>query len=332
MSKAKKIEFLLFDVESIADGNLIAAVKYPGEGLEPAAAVARFQEELRETQNGRDFIPHTFQIPIAVVVAKVDSDLNMVDLVSLDEPEFRSHVMTQQFWRGWEHYQHPTWVTFNGRGFDLPVMELAAFRYGLTLKDWFYSKGASYTHPRNRYNASTHLDLHEWLTNYGACWFRGGLDLAATLLGKPGKMSTKGHQVQEMWNAGELQDISDYCRCDVLDTYFVFLRTCVVSGKITLEREAELVDAAHKWLIERADGCKAYVDYLSCWGDWKNPFQESPDIATEAVAIESPELAIEITADKDTADKDSELDDKANREAAEASDAADATAGGASIS
>lgn len=283
MATAKKIEFLLFDVETIADGQLVAAVKYPTEELKPAEAIERFQEELRETQKGRDFIPHTFQIPIAVVVAKVDSDLNMVDLVSLDEPQFRSHVMTQHFWRGWEHYHHPTWVTFNGRGFDIPVMELAAFRYGLNLKDWFHNKGASYTHPRNRYNANAHLDLHEILTNYGSCWFRGGLDLAATLIGKPGKMATKGDQVQEMWNQGKLQEISDYCRCDVLDTYFVFLRTSVLNGRIDLAREAELVEQTHRWLVERSGECQAYVDYLSCWGDWKNPWEVVEEAATKPV-------------------------------------------------
>ena len=53
----------------------------------------------------------------------------------------------------------------------------------------------------------------------------GGLNLVANLLGKPGKMDVQGDMVQDMYNAGRLADINDYCRCDVLDTYFVFLRT-----------------------------------------------------------------------------------------------------------
>lgn len=275
MADAPNIEYLVFDVESVADGKLIADVQFPDQSLSPQDAIARFQEELRATQNGRDFIPHTFQLPTAVVIAKVDGDLNLVDLVSLDDPEFRPHVMTEHFWRGWEMYQRPTWVTFNGRSFDLPLMELAAFRYGLNLQDWFHSKGASYTHPRNRYNSSSHFDLHEWLTNFGATWFRGGLDLAATILGKPGKMCVKGYQVQEMWDAGKKQEISDYCRCDVLDTYFVFLRSCVLTGKITLQREQELVENTHRWLTERSTDCRAYQDYLAGWGDWQDPFQRT---------------------------------------------------------
>lgn len=289
MPNPTKPRYLLFDVESIADGDLIRAVRYPNEELQPADAVARFQEELRDTQNGRDFIPHTFQIPIAIVIAKVDEAFNLLDLVSLDEPQFRSHVMTDQFWRGWKHYEKPTWVTFNGRSFDLPIMELAAFRYGLTLAEWYESSGAAYKHPRNRYNDGAHLDLHEWLTNYGACWFRGGLDLAATLLGKPGKMSTKGHQVQELWEAGAVQEISDYCRCDVLDTYFVFLRSRVVCGELTLEREAELVAATHQWLIERSEHCQAYADYLTCWGEWPNPWKDEDDEASNEPSDDAPQ-------------------------------------------
>jgi predicted PolB exonuclease-like 3'-5' exonuclease len=288
MADAPKIEYLVFDVESVADGQLVADVQFPGEGLAPSDAIARFQAELREKQNGRDFIPHTFQVPTAVVVGKVDEAFNLVDLVSLDEPGFRPHVMTEHFWRGWEMYQRPTWVTFNGRSFDLPLMELAAFRYGLNLQDWFYAKGASYKHPRNRYNSESHFDLHEWLTNYGATWFRGGLDLAATILGKPGKMGVKGYQVQEMWEAGKTQAISDYCRCDVLDTYFVFLRSAVLTGSITLQRENELVEQTHRWLQERAAHCQAYQDYLEGWGDWQDPFHPvAPATSVEPSATDA---------------------------------------------
>ena len=57
----------------------------------------------------------------------------MLDLVALDEPQFRPHVITEHFWRGWESYQRPTLVSFNGRTFDIPLLELAAFRYGVSL-------------------------------------------------------------------------------------------------------------------------------------------------------------------------------------------------------
>jgi len=266
------VAHLVFDIETVADGELIAAAKYPTEtALSPIEAIARFQEEL-VLQSGKTFVPYSYQIPAAIVIAKLDKSYELIDLVSLDEPEFRPHVMTEHFWRGWESYGRPQWITFNGRGFDLPVMELAAFRYGLSVPNWFKNDSNSYSQPRNRFNVASHFDLQEFITNSGATWFRGGLDLLARLLGKPGKMDVKGEQVQEMYNAGQFKEISDYCRCDVLDTYFVFLRIMVMLGRIDREREKEIVDKARQWLVDRQPQCPVYETYLQRWTDPKDPW------------------------------------------------------------
>tara|TARA_R110002049_G_scaffold4601_5_gene32377 strand:- start:530188 stop:531012 length:825 start_codon:yes stop_codon:yes gene_type:complete len=266
----EQVSHLIFDVESVADGELIAKVRYPDENLSPAAAIKKYQDELME-QKGSTFIPHTFQVPIAVVIAKIAKDFRLIDIVSLDEPDFRSHVITAHFWKGWQVYRRPQWVTFNGRSFDLPLMELAAYRYGISLGDWFKDDG--YRSLRNRFNADAHLDLQELLTNHGAARMNGGLNLAAQLLGKPGKMGLTGDKVQEQYDAGDLQSISDYCRCDVLDTYFVFLRSMVLAGKAALEDEIKLVTEAKQWIEQRADDCEAYSDYLQGWGDWHDPWE-----------------------------------------------------------
>ena len=81
-----------------------------------------------------------------------------------------------------------------------------------------------------------------------------------------------------LWDAGHKMAISDYCRCDVLDTYFVFLRTQVLTGKISLREEIELVEDAKRWIEERADTCEAYASYLESWRSWHNPWQAAePD-------------------------------------------------------
>jgi predicted PolB exonuclease-like 3'-5' exonuclease len=267
------VRYLVFDVESVADGALVAKVRYPGQNLEPREAVARYRQELME-QYGNDFIPYTFQVPAAVVAAKVDASFHLLDLVALDEPQFRPHVITENFWRGWEAYQRPTLISFNGRTFDLPLLELAAFRYGLSLPGWFNIDGKQYDQPRNRYNNNVHLDLHDVLTNYGASRFNGGLNLAANLLGKPGKMDVQGHMVQDLYNEGRLAEIADYCRCDVLDTYFVMLRTAVLLGWLTLDQEQEVVGSAQEWIRERGVKCPGLGRYLSEWGRWTNPWAE----------------------------------------------------------
>src|SRR3954466_5178817 len=82
--------FLVFDTESVPDGRLIARVKYPGETLTPEEAISRAQQEAREQSNtGSDFLPVTFQIPIAVCVLRVATDFTPQGLACLDAPHFR---------------------------------------------------------------------------------------------------------------------------------------------------------------------------------------------------------------------------------------------------
>jgi 3'-5' exonuclease len=276
MANSSQVRYLVFDIESVADGKLVSKIRFPGEDLSPTEAVARYRAELMETR-GTDFIPYSFQYPVSVVVAKVTADFQLLDIVALDDPEFRPHIITEHFWRGWEAYRHPTFVTFNGRTFDIPLMELAAFRFGLSIPGWFDIHGKSYSQPRNRYNSEAHFDLYELLTNFGASRLNGGLNLSATMLGKPGKMSVQGHMVQDLFDKGKVAEINDYCRCDVLDTYFVFLRSSVLIGQLTLDREQELIADAQAWLVERADDVPAYALYLDHWGDWTNPWSNEDD-------------------------------------------------------
>ena len=270
-----EVKFLVFDCESVADGELVSKLRYPGEGLSAEEAIARYRAELMEKYES-DFIPYTFQIPISVAIAKVAKDFRLLDLVVLDEPEFRPHIITEIFWRGWNAYKRPTLVSFNGRTFDIPLLELAAFRYGIEVPAWFNAAMKTYDQPRNRYNLESHLDVHDVLTNFGATRFTGGLNLAASLIGKPGKMTVQGHMVQDMFHQGRLAEINDYCRCDVLDTYFVFLRSRVLVGELTLENEHALVEQTRAWLTERTENMPVYAEYLNMWGNWANPWAVVP--------------------------------------------------------
>src|SRR5262249_54895334 len=117
---------------------------------------------------------------------------------------------------------------------------------------------------RNRF-AGNHIDLFDWLSNYGACRLSGGLDLLAKMLGKPGKMGVTGEQVYQMYRDGRLQEINDYCLCDTLDTYFVFLRTRVIAGELTIEQERELVGRTKKWLADKTGEFPVLDQYLANW-------------------------------------------------------------------
>lgn len=264
------VAYLIFDVEAVGDGELISKVKYPGQRLSAADALRKFREELIE-QTGKDVLPPTFVLPISVAVAKVSANFRMLDLAVLDEPEFRPPVIVKGFWTGWRHYGRPTLVTFNGRGYDVPVLEYAAFRYGLSIPDWFNVSAPAYEQARNRYNRKAHCDLMDLFSNFGATRITGGLNLLANLIGKPGKSGIDGSQVQDLYDAGQALDINNYCRCDVLDTYFVFLRSQVLIGRLSLAEEQTIVAETKTWLEERQASQPAFAHYLGQWGSWDPP-------------------------------------------------------------
>ena len=270
-----QVRYLIFDCEAIADGDLISRVKYPTEKLAPADAVRRFRDETAASRDdGKDILPVTYMLPASVAIAKVDVRYRLIDLVTLDAPRYRPHVITKHFWSGWVKYGRPTLVTFNGRGYDIPLLELAAFRYGLAVPAWFNVEDKSFEQSRNRYNLAARLDLYAVVSNFGATRLVGGLNLLANLIGKPGKTGIDGSKVQDMWDAGRKQEVNDYCRCDVLDTYFLFLRTRVLLGKLTLDEEHERVAEAKAWLIAQADKVNVYHQYLAHWGDWHPPVDD----------------------------------------------------------
>lgn len=268
--RKSQVSYLIFDIETIADGDLVSKIRYPNEELSAADALARYRTQLIE-DTGKDVLPVTFMLPISVAVAKVDADYKLQDVAVLDSPKFRPHVIVRHFWQGWNGYGRPTLVSFNGRGYDLPVLELAAYRFGYPVPAWFNVEARTYEQARNRYNAQAHLDLLDLLSNFGATRLSGGLNLLANLIGKPGKTGVDGSQVQGLYEAGEVVAINDYCRCDVLDTYFVFLRTRVLLGKLTIDDEHRLVNEAKAWLQEQGETIPAYRTYLSHWGDWTPP-------------------------------------------------------------
>ncbi|HEX3150315.1 MAG TPA: 3'-5' exonuclease [Gemmataceae bacterium] len=253
--------FLVVDCESIPDGKLLNLVKYKDQGLTDEEAIEKARDEARKASNtGSDFIHVTFQIPVAVCVIRVGTDFSLQAIKCVDTPFYRPAEIAKTFWNGlMKFYAKCKIVTFNGRGFDLPLLELAAFRYGLPAGEYF-ARG------RNRYTGD--LDLMEFMTNFGAArGFAGGLNLLAKLIGKPGKMDVDGNQVYQMYRDGRYQDINDYCMFDTLDTYFVFLRTRILTGDITPEQEIDLIAKAKAILTAQMRDLPALKNYLEKWTD-----------------------------------------------------------------
>lgn len=262
------VKYLVFDIESVADEDLIKEVLYPNESITPREAREKYTAELLETKN-TDFIPYTFQFPVTLAMALIDEDFNIISLPVLTFEKEGPGKLAEYFWRGWEKYLCPTLVSFNGKGFDIPMLEHMAFRYGISIPKWMVQTavgnritfGGGSGNARNRFNTTHHIDVMEQISNYHP--FCGGMNLAAKSIGYPGKMETNGQEVQAMFDQKRFQDIHDYCRCDVLDTYFLFLRLLTISGRI--QNESELVTLARERIEQEASERPIYNQYLEAW-------------------------------------------------------------------
>lgn len=229
------MRYLVYDIESIVDKPLLNKVVFPGEGLSDDEAFQKHIEQQVE-KTGSSFPNAVFHMPVALAVAAVGRDFSLIKLGLLGHEEKTSRSITEHFWEMYNTNSDMTLVDFNGSGYDMRLMELWAFREGISITPQHFQKfGARY-----RFAMDKHLDLQDAVNNNGSVRFMGGLNLLAKLLNKPGKMDVQGDMVQELYDKGEITKIEDYCLGDTLDTYFVFLRWMVVQGQLTHAKEKDL--------------------------------------------------------------------------------------------
>lgn len=236
---ADGVRFLIFDIETRVDKALLNAVEYPGEGLSDARAYERRRAEIAGQTGGGDFVPLTYHVPVSIVFAAVDSRYVLRSVEELRGDVLGEAQMTREFWRRVDPFGGQL-VSFNGRGFDLPVMELQALRHGCEAPRYFNEKNGL----RSRWGGR-HYDLYEFFTNSGAARLRGGFDLVCKLAGLPGKGEVSGSDVQQLWDAGRYDEVHRYCRSDVIQTYRLLLRVERMRGNLTAEamRRAEEASA-----------------------------------------------------------------------------------------
>ncbi len=128
------------------------------------------------------------------------------------------------------HKRRPCIVTWNGRGADLPLVALRCLRYGITFSHYYNARDVRY-----RYSAEGHLDLMDFLSDFGASK-SSKLDVVARLCGWPGKLGTlDGAGVAAAVAAGEIERVRNYCLSDVVQTAGVFLRVQLLRGVLSLK-------------------------------------------------------------------------------------------------
>ena len=172
--------------------------------------------------------------------------------------------LVERFFDGIERFS-PDLISWNGSGFDLPVLTLRALKHGVQApRYWETGDGDNafrYNNYLSRYHWR-HTDLMDVLAAFQSR-ARVSLQNAAMLLGLPGKLGFSGAQVWDAWLAGNLVGIRQYCETDVLNTYLVYLRFELLRGRFTRERYAEEVERVKALL--RAGKEPHFAEFLSAW-------------------------------------------------------------------
>ena len=256
---------LVFDIETIPDVPGLRRLHGLDESLSDAE-VAELAFQQRRAQNGTDFLQHHLQ-RVAVISCVLRAG-NEFRVWSLAEPEQSEAEIIQRFFDGIEKFT-PQLVSWNGGGFDLPVLHYRGLIHGIVAPRYWDFGDGDYNDSRDfkwnnyisRYHMR-HLDLMDLLAMYQPR-ANAPLDDLAKLAGFPGKLGMDGGKVWDAWQRGEIAGIRDYCETDVMNTYLVFLRFRLMRGELSREAyEAEI--AFIRAALERLN--KPYwQQFLAAW-------------------------------------------------------------------
>ena len=230
-----------FDIETIPDVELGRQL-YDLDGLSDAD-VGTVMGFLRQQRTGSDFLPLHMHRVVAISVAFRSRDgFRVWSLGDRDATE--SEIITR-FFDGIGKYT-PDLVSWNGSGFDLPVLHYRALRQGVQAPRYWETgdddSSFKWNNYQNRYHWR-HLDLMDVLSAFQVR-ARASLDEIAVMLGFPGKLGMSGDKVWQCWLDGGIDEIRNYCETDVLNTHLVYLRFQFMRGhldQVGLEREYDLV-------------------------------------------------------------------------------------------
>jgi predicted PolB exonuclease-like 3'-5' exonuclease len=231
----------VFDIETIPDCESARQIN-GWQDLSSEEVGAALMAKTR-AKTGSEFVPLYLQKIVAISVVYRYAD--KVKVWSLGNLESNEADLIQRFFQGISKYQ-PTIVSWNGSGFDLPVLHYRSLLQGVSAPEYWdvgdLDQRNRYNNYLNRYHHK-HVDLMDVLAAYQAR-ANAPLDDIAQLLGCPGKMGMHGDKVWQAYQDGQLEQIRNYCETDVINTYLVYLRFELIRGHLDTEgyeRELQLV-------------------------------------------------------------------------------------------
>lgn len=211
--------------------------------------------EIFKEKTGSEFLPVCFHCVVSISAVMADGFGRFLRVSTLDGESERDKIA--KFLAFIEDF-NPRLVSFNGRGFDLPMIMARAMCYDLSAAAYFETNDrdnnkSKWENYRSRYDGRFHLDLLDHISDFGAV--RGlKLDHICASVGLPGKYDVHGDQVLQLYYAGEQAKIDEYCRSDVLNTYWLFLKYELLRGKITKDDYLNYIAVMGEFLQKESAG------------------------------------------------------------------------------
>lgn len=221
----KKNYICVFDCESVPDVALIRRL-YGFKGDDES--VSKMALAAQKDESGNEFLPLPFHRIISICAVICDEFGAFIKVNKIDGDSERE--MIGNFFAFINKYE-PRLVSFNGKGFDMPVLVLRALKYNIRANAYLDTISDKWNNYKTRYNEQRHCDLFESL----GAWRGVRLDTVCAMAGLPGKYDTHGDEVMSLFYANKLDKIHEYCESDTLNTYMLFLKYELIKGNLSEE-------------------------------------------------------------------------------------------------
>jgi len=255
---------LVFDLESIPDIDGLRKLDPASETLDDAAVHAAWRAQ-REARGQSDFMPlHLQRVLVISCVFRSADALRVHSFVDRDgHSEGR---VIQAFFNSIDKHV-PQLVSWNGGGFDLPVLHWRGLMHGVAAdKYWDFGEGDrdfKWNNYISRYH-TRHLDLMDLLAMYQPR-ANAPLDAMARLCGFPGKLGMDGSQVHSAYLDGRLEEIRRYCETDVMNTYLLYCRFQKMRGLWGGPAYDAEISFVKQSLAAMVDAEPHWHEYLAAW-------------------------------------------------------------------
>jgi 3'-5' exonuclease len=259
---------LVFDIESIPDVAGLRALRGAPDALSDAQVYEAWLAERKE-KGQSDFAPlHLQRVLVISSVFRNAEGLRIHSFV--DRDGLSEGKVIQTFFNAIEKHT-PQLVSWNGSGFDLPVLHYRGLRHGVEAsKYWDMGEGGDHDSREFKWNNyisryhMRHLDLMDLLAMYSPK-NNAPLDAMAKLCGFPGKLGMDGSQVYAQYLAGQTEDIQRYCETDVMNTYLVYCRFQKMRGGFTEAEYEQEIAYVREVLGNLAPTEPHWDEYLKAW-------------------------------------------------------------------